>query len=157
MVDAPRAEPTSLAELHAAFLRSHGKIEGYAHRRFDHLHGHERDEAVAEVVARAWSDYHRLFTQGREIEGKRGGIAVFAAKTVASGRRLVSESVNDVMSPAGRAGYKLGEPREHESVDDESPADQVALNVDFQEWLASLDERLRSVALHLAEGKTNAE
>ena len=48
MIDAPPTEPKSLAELHATFLESHGKIEGHAHRRFDHLHGDERDEAVAE-------------------------------------------------------------------------------------------------------------
>ena len=151
------AEPTSLAELHAAFLESHGKIEGHAHRRFDHLHGDEREEAVAEVVARAWSDYHRLFTQGREIEGKRGGIAIFAAKTVASGRRLVSESVNDVMSPAGRAGHSLGEPRDHEAVDHESPADQAILNADLAEWMRGLDPTLREVARLLSEGKMNEE
>ncbi len=155
MIAAPPAEPQTLAELHELYMQSHGKIEGHAHRRFDHLHGHDRDEAVAETVARAYSDYHRLFTQGRQIEGKRGGIAVFAAKTVASGRRLVSESVNDVISPAGREGRKVGEPREHECVNDESPAEKAAFSVDMQEWLAGLDPRLRVVAELLATGLTN--
>ncbi len=91
------------------FLESLGKIEGHAHKRFLYLHGDDLDEAVAESVALAWSANHRLFTQGREIEGKRGGIAIFSRKSVASGGRLVGQQpVNDVMGSAERHGHNLG-------------------------------------------------
>src|SRR4051794_27306123 len=89
-------------ELHALYLESHGKIEGHAHNRFSRLHGDERDEAVAETVAIAYQNYHRLFHQGRDItDSLRAGTAVFAARQAASGGRLVGQQpVRDVMSPA---------------------------------------------------------
>jgi hypothetical protein len=151
-------EPTSLEELQAAFLESLGKIEGHARRKFNYLHGDDLDEAVAETVALAWAAYHRLFLQGRAIEGKRGGVAIFSAKSVASGGRLVGQHpVNDVMSPAGRAGHCLGEPREHESVDDESPAELAAFRADLEEWLAGLDGRKQEIVSELMDGHNTVE
>lgn len=150
--------PDDLAALHESFLKSLPLIQGHAHRRFNHLHGDDREEAVAEVVALAWQAYHPLFTQGRAIEGKRGGIAIFSGKSVASGGRLVGQHpVNDVMSPAGRAGHCVGEPRESEWVDEDSPADQAIVNVDFEAWLESLDDRRREVATALASGYNTAD
>ena len=49
------------------------------------------------------------------------------------------------------------EPRLDESVDDEDPAEQGGLNVDFREWMDSLDPVLHRVAMLLQEGKTLAE
>lgn len=154
-----RDQPSDLAELHALYLQSHGKIEGRAHNRFSRLHGDERDEAVAETVAIAYQNYHRLFRQGREItDSLRGGTAAFAAKQVASGGRLVGQQpVKDVMSPARRHGHNLGAPRDYEAMDHDRPAEQAALNVDLAAWLATLDDTLRAVALLLKEGKTNEQ
>ncbi len=158
MSDAPPTEPASIEELQAAFLQSLGKIEGHACRKFNYLHGDDLDEAVAETVALAWAAYHRLFTQGRAIEGKRGGVAIFSAKSVASGGRLVGQHpVNDVMSPAGRAGHCVGEPREHESVDDESPAELATFRVDLEAWLDGLDERKQEIVGQLVEGHNTVE
>ena len=102
--------------------------------------------------ATAWAPYHTKFSGGHYR-----GVAIFSAKSVASGGRLVGQNpVNDVMSPAGRA-HRLGEPHESEWVDDASPADQAALNVDFEEWLKTLDDRRREVAEQLASGLNTVE
>lgn len=154
MYHVPVPDTPDIEELHTIYLQSHGKIEGHAHNRFSRLHGAERDEMVAEVVARAYSDYHRRHFQGKEITPEiRGGIAKYAAKTVASGRRLVAESVKDVMS----RGHSLGEPREHEAAHDEPIEDGVALRLDMQEWLKTLPTLLREVARMLSEGQTHLE
>jgi hypothetical protein len=158
MSDAPPTEPASIDELQAAFMESYGKIEGHARRKFNYLHGDDLDEAVAETVALAWAAYHRLFIQGRAIEGKRGGVAIFSAKSVAFGSQLVGQHpVNDVMSPAGRAGHCLGPPREDEWVDDESPAALATFRVDLEEWLSGLDDRPRAVAEQLLSGLNTVE
>jgi hypothetical protein len=80
---------------------------------------------------------------------------------VRSGRGLVGQpSINDVMSPRARfrhGFHSVGEPREHERTDNASPAEQAVANVDFGEWLNTLDEKRREIASALASGLNTAD
>ena len=118
-------------------------------------------EAVAEVVAIAWKGYLDLSLRGENVEKLLGKIVWYAAQCVRSERFFVGQSpANDVMSPRAqfRHGHRsVGEPREHERADNASPAEQAASNVDFREWLQTLDGKRREIVLALTSGLNSAD
>jgi DNA-directed RNA polymerase specialized sigma24 family protein len=145
------------------------KIEEAARFSFRALNRSDRDEAVADVCAAAWSAWFGLIKRGENpLEVGPIGILNNAIKYVRHGRR-----VGNPGSGRGRTdlwqrktqrlgGFKLvsladaqrdGTIRAWVASNHRStPATHAAFLIDFQDWLGRLSERRRQSALLLAEG-----
>lgn len=121
------------------------KMEKVLRFRMRGLRGERKDEAMAEALAVCWKAYLRFEELGRDTTPLVNKIAEYAARGVLSDKHLK----RDVMTVRHR--------RSMEAVDSDSPAEQAAANIDFNEWLDGLDERERIAALAFAEGRDNTE
>jgi DNA-directed RNA polymerase specialized sigma24 family protein len=155
----PRNRPT---DPHAGCLAILPVIE--AHARFAHRHlarYHDREDAVAEIIAVAWSWYIRLVQRGKDPAAFPTALASFAVRHVRSGRRLAgTEPARDALSPLAqqRRGFTISPLPAGSSLDgnvfDEvlhdntrSPVpDQVWFRLDFPRWLETLSERKRAIS-----------
>ena len=159
-------ERSDLTCVRQEFAEAFPRIEGLASAQHFRLRGERKEEAVAETVAIAWSEYSKLALAGRDVVRLLGKIVEFAAMRVRCGRGLTNpEPMRDVMSARARFrhGYRVAsiplsdrEEADPEILDamhgEDSPADAAALNVDFDEWLGTLDDRRRGIAEQLASG-----
>ena len=140
-------------------------MEGLASAQHCRLRRERKEEAVAETVAIAWSEYRKLALAGRDVVRLLGKIVEFAAMRVRCGRGLTNpEPIRDIMSARARFrhGYRInslpvGEEETAPEVADamgeeDSPADRAVLNADFEAWLETLDGTRREVAELLASG-----
>ena len=129
----------------------------------------ERDEAVADVLAAAWSAWHGLIRRGKDpLEVGPYGILTNAIRYVRNGRRVGNPgSGRGRMDPWQRkaqrlGGFKIvslaaaqreGDLRAWVAGDQRStPGDNAAFLIDFSEWLDRLPERRRRSAELLAQG-----
>ncbi len=165
MLHAP-LESTDLADIQQSFADAYPRIEGLASAQHCRLRGERKEEAVAETVAIAWSEYRKLALAGRDVVKLLGRIIEFAAMRVRCGRGLTNpEPIRDVMSSRTRFRHRYSiasmplsdrEDANPEILDamrgEGSPADQAVVNVDFEEWLETLDDRRREIAEKLASG-----
>jgi DNA-directed RNA polymerase specialized sigma24 family protein len=140
----------------------------------------EREEAVAEAQAAAWSAWHGLLRRGKDpVAVGVCGIANYCVRYVRNGRRIGNRhrgrSAMDVWNPraqkkSGHAllqlgpGGKVDQGGEREAwrdwiIDDNrtTPADQAIFRLDFATWLGGLPPKKRRVAELLAEGHGTGE
>ncbi len=132
------------------------------------------EEALAEVVAAAWSAWHGLIRKGKDpLAVGVTGIANNAIRYVRNGRRVGNTSCGpgamDVFRKAQKArdfkvvsldsndqfipGSLVGTWKEWLACDHRvGPADEACFRLDFSAWLADLPEKKRRVAESLAEG-----
>jgi hypothetical protein len=143
--------------------------------RLRHLRGEKKEEESAEALALTWQYYLRKRERGDDPMPFITKIAEYGARHVNRGGRLAGhQTTKDAMSRVAkhRTGHSVQtiHPKEDGEMAPEvlsaltnrgaSPADQAALNIDFQEFLDELDQidpRYRPVALQLASGMTGDE
>src|SRR5262245_44438892 len=135
-------DPTP-ACLHAAFLVILPRIEQHGQVCFRHLSCPDRkQEAIAEMVALCWLWFTRLARQGRDATEFPSALAVFAARAVRCGRRLVGqERSKDVLSP--RAQYLRGFTVEHLPASTRRCHEGLYASVGGQRRMDAFEERLR--------------
>jgi hypothetical protein len=146
-------------------------IEGYARRVFRTFSPDTREEAVAEAVAAALVAYVSLVRRGREELAYPAPMAIYAVKSVLSGRHVGgSYTTLDVMSRAAQYHHgfrvesidrptKPTHPRWREALVEHSvptPADQAAFRIDFGDWFADQTARDRKMIDSLAAGERSS-
>jgi hypothetical protein len=136
---------------------------------FRHLRcPHERAEAQAEMVALAWHWFVRLAHRDKNPDAFATVLASFAARAVASGRRLCGqEPAKDVLSPLAQQRHGFAVQRLHpscapprspweEAVKDNAQTPvpkQVVFRVDFPAWRATQTDRDRQIIDRLMVGE----
>jgi hypothetical protein len=165
----------SLCVAQEQFTAHLSAVEVAARYAFHRRSRQDREEAVAEATAAAWSAWHGLILKGKDplavgVTGiannairyvrngrrvgnttcGRGAMDVFHRRAQAAcGFRVVSLDSNDQFIP----GWLVGTWKEWLACDHRvGPADEAAFRLDFSAWLAGLPERKRWVAELLAEG-----
>lgn len=150
------------------FLQLLPFIRRYARQSFCNLKAEAREEAVQEVVANSFATYRRLIERGKTDAIAATPLARFAVAQVRDGRRVGGRlNVKDVSSEycQGHKGIELksleqlvatSEAWEEILVEDRSttPADIVAIRLDFGSWLETLSQQNRQVAEVLSTGET---
>ena len=146
-------------------------VEDAARYAFRRRRRQDREEALAEARAAAWSAWHGLIRQGKDpVEVGVTGIANNAIRNIRQGRRIGNRTCGrgamDVQHPRVRralglrvvafaelAGPPVGSWRDWLAEDNRvTPADEAIFHLDYQAWLAGLAEPKRRVAELLAEG-----
>jgi hypothetical protein len=145
------------------------KIKEAARFSFRGLNPCDRDEAVADVCAAAWSAWSGLIKRGRNpLEVGPIGILNFAVKYVRSGRRVGNPGAGrgrmDLWNHRTRRALSIrlislasarrqGELRSWVANNHRStPADHAVFLIDFEDWLGRLSERRRLSAELLSQG-----
>jgi hypothetical protein len=161
----------SLTHAQQQFTATLAAVDNAARFAFRGRRRQDREEAVAEARAAAWSAWHGLIRKGKNpIEVGIHAIARHAIGYVKSGRKLGNPTsgrgARDVWHPRARralglrvvsfeelAGPPPGSWREWLAEDNRvSPADQACFRLDFAAWLGGMPEKKRRVAELLAEG-----
>src|SRR4051812_1817121 len=165
----------SLSAVHQQFEAALPAVTDAARYAFRRRRPQDRDEAIADARAAAWSAWHGLIARGKDpVEVGVHGIAANAVRYVRNGRRvrhrgggrgsmdgchpraqavrdfkLVGiDAVEDPVAPAPAEPWRQWLAEDNRV----SPADEAAFRIDFAAWLANLPERKRRVAELLAEG-----
>ena len=160
--------PTAV-QLQNRFLAVMPRIERHARIYFRHLKcPQQHDEALAECLALAWWWFVRLVRRGKNPEEFISVLADFAARAVASGRRLCrQEKVNEVLSPVAqrRHGFTVqrlhahcpppGSPWQDAVWDNTqtSVPEQVIFRVDFPIWRSRRTKRDQRIIDRLLLGE----
>jgi hypothetical protein len=164
----------SLTRAQQQFTAHLSAVDNAALFAFRRRRWQDREEALAEARAAAWSAWAGLLRRGKNpVEVGVTGIANNAIRYVRNGRRVGNTSCSpgamDVFRRAQKArdfkvvsldsndqfipGSLVGTWKEWVACDHRvGPADAAAFRVDFSAWLAGLPERKRRVAELLAEG-----
>src|SRR4051812_29466693 len=165
----------SLSAVHQQFEAALPAVTDAARYAFRRRRPQDRDEAVADARAAAWSAWHGLIARGKDpVEVGVHGIAANAIRYVRNGRRVGHRGGGrgsmDVYHPRAQAvrGFQLvgidtiEEPNTLDSSESwrqwvagdnrVSPADEAAFRLDFAAWLANLPTRKRQMAGLLVEG-----
>jgi hypothetical protein len=161
----------SLVAAQEQFTATLKAVEDAAQYAFHRRRRQDREEAVAEATAAAWSAWYGLLKRGKNpLAVGVTGIANNAIRYVRNGRRVGNTTCGrgamDIQHPRVRrdqglrvvsfaelAGPQVGSWRDWLAEDNRvSPADQAIFHLDYQAWLAGLTERKRRVAELLAEG-----
>jgi DNA-directed RNA polymerase specialized sigma24 family protein len=162
----------SLVAAQEKFTATLKAVEDAARYAFRRRRRQDREEAVAEATAAAWSAWHGLIGKGKDPVGVGvTGIANNAVRYVRNGRRIGNRTCGgrgdmDIWHPRVRralglrvasfeelAGPSAGSWRDWLVCDHRvGPAAEAAFRVDFADWLAGLPEKKRRVAVLLAEG-----
>jgi hypothetical protein len=161
--------------VHQQFAGALPAIVAAAEFAFRRRRRQEREEAVAEVRAAAWSAWHGLLERGKDpLAVGIWGIAANACRYVRNGRRIGNRhrgrGAMDVHHPRAqkRDGFRVisldakdelipgmghQDWREWLAADNRcTPADEAAFRIDFATWLDALPPRKRQMAALLAEG-----
>jgi hypothetical protein len=145
------------------------KIREAARFAFRALNASDRDEAVADVCAAAWSAWHGLIKRGKDpMEIGPYGIMTNAIRYVRNGRRVGNPGSGrgriDLWNHRAQKALGLrlvslasaqeeGELRAWVANDYRStPADHAAFLIDFEDWLGRLSGRRRRSAELLSQG-----
>ena len=164
----------SLTHAQQQFTDHLSAVDNAARFAFRRRRRQDREEAVAEARAAAWSAWAGLLRRGKDpVEVGVHAIANNAIRYVRNGRRVGNTSCGpgamDVFRKAQKArdfkvvsldsndqfipGWLVGTWKEWLACDHRvGPADAAAFRVDFAVWLAGLPEKKRWVAELLAEG-----
>jgi hypothetical protein len=159
----------TLAQLQARFLAVMPRIETHARFYFRHLKcPHQREEALAECLALAWSWFVRLVQRGKNPEAFISVLADFAARAVSSGRCLCGhQKAKEVLSPVAQRRHGFTVQRLHlyaypphglweQAIHDNTQTpviDQVVFRVDFSAWLQTQTKRDRRLIERLLVGE----
>ena len=163
--------PIAFQKPFEALLPQLKEAAGFAFRK---RNPDDREEAIADVCAAAWSAWHGLIQRGKNpLEVGPTGILNNAIRYVRNGRRIGNRSCGrGRMDPWNWRAQKargfclvsLGSARaegelkawvahDHRS----TPADHAAFLIDFGQWLERLSERRRRSAELLAQGYATSE
>ena len=164
----------SLVAAQEQFTATLKAVEDAARYAFRCRRRQDREEAVAETTAAAWSAWAGLLRRGKDpLAVGITGIARNAIRYVRNGRRVGNTSCGpgamDVFRKAQKArdfkvvsldsndqfipGSLVGTWKEWLACDNRvGPADEAAFRVDFAAWLTGLPGRKRQIAELLAEG-----
>jgi hypothetical protein len=153
MTNAFGSPVTVVSELQARFLAVLPRIERHARIFFRWVRcWQQREDRVAETIGLAWKWFRRLAERGRDARQFVGVLARYAARAVATGRRLCGQECSrDVLSPSlqQRRGFSIhrlpdySTLRSHpvaEALQDNTRTEvpeQVAFRCDFPVWRAS--------------------
>ena len=146
-------------------------IDNAARFAFRRRRRQDREEALAEARAAAWSAWAGLLRRGKDpVEVGVTGIAANAVRNVRQGRRIGNRNCGrgamDIQHPRVRramglrvvafdelAGPRVGSWCDWLAEDNRvTPADQAIFHLDYQAWLAGLAEPKQRVAELLVEG-----
>jgi hypothetical protein len=157
---------SQLQEWQVRFLKILPRIQQLASVAFRRCETELRQELVAEATGYCYCAYHRLVQLEREHHAHPTTLVRFAVKRVGSGLQIgCSRNRFDVMSRYSRlrSGLRVQSLTGHttdggwrELVPEStraSPADMAALRVDFAQWLCTLSQRDREIALLLGAGE----
>jgi hypothetical protein len=164
----------SLVAAQEKFTATLSAVEDAARYAFRRRRRQDREEALAEARAAAWSAWHGLIRKGKDpLAVGVTGIANNAIRYVRNGRRVGNTSCGpgamDVFRKAQKArdfkvvsldsndqiirGWLVGTWKEWLARDHRvGPADTAAFRVDFAVWLTGLPGRKRQIAELLTEG-----
>jgi hypothetical protein len=142
-------------------------VQTHARICFRHLRAGDREEAIANTTAFAWSSFLSLAQQGRLEVAFPSTLATYAVRATSSGRLFgYGQSSTDALNPLAhrRHGFAM------ESIGDTEswrkslaaprrvcPADQAVFNLDFEAWLKGLNRRLRRIVAMLVAGWRTSE
>jgi hypothetical protein len=149
-----------------SFLAMLPSIRRQARVAFRYLRAEAREDAIAEVVAKALVAYARLVQSGRQSLAYPTVLARYAVRQFLAARRVgTSMNCQDVYSPAAQRRFGFTVKRLYEEQQDAeawveatmedtrtSVPDQAAFRIDFPEWLANQSPRARQIAELLAVG-----
>ena len=150
------------------FLDLLPSIQRFARNSFSNLDPEAREEAVQEVVANSFATYRRLIERGKTEVIAPKPLARFAIAQTRDGRQVGSRlNCHDVSSRycRNRRGISVQHLQQIDSasgswkeilVEDRSstPANIVAIRLDFQSWLETLSQGHRQIAEKLSTGET---
>jgi len=166
----------SLPDVHQAFVSALPRMDNTIRYAFRRWPKQDRQDALAETRAAAWSAWSGLIRRGRDpVAVGVVGIVNNAIRYVRNGRRIGNrqgggQGAMDVNHPRAqkRCGFKVfnldsnaervtegfrDSWREWAVVDNRcTPAEQAAFRLDFAGWLVSLPARKRQMAELLVEG-----
>ena len=161
----------SLVAAQEQFTATLKAVEDAARFAFRRYRRQDREEAVAEARAAAWSAWTGLLRRGKDpLAVGVTGIANNAVRNVRQGRRIGNRTCGrgamDIQHPrvhralglrvvsfADLAGPQIGSWRDWLAEDNRvTPADEAIFFLDYQAWLAGLPEKKRRVAELLAVG-----
>ena len=164
--------PASANHWQTRFLTMLPNIHTRARVAFCGMDAEARQDAISEVVARAYLDYARLVERNMEHVAFPSVLAGYAIRQYLSGRR-VGTKVNsgDVHSKTaqrknGHELVEIGSPGEQNAggwqeilVENRltPPPDQAAFRIDFSTWLNTLIDRDRQIAEELAVGESGKD
>jgi hypothetical protein len=168
-----RPSVLSLHALHAGFLTIWPRIELHGRIYFRHVRcPHQKDDAIAEMVALSWYWYVGLAQRGKDATRFPRALATFAARAVRAGRRVCGqEPARDVLSPTAQRRHHFaverlpdfsplaGGPLAEALVDNTQtpPPEQAAFRCDFPVWLQSRCERDRRLVELLMTGERTSD
>ena len=168
MINCPHPLTTDAAALRAVFLSILPRLELHGRIAFCALRADQREEALAEMLALAWTWFVRLANRGRDAARFPSMVATFAARAVKSGRRLCGqEKAHDVLSATAQRRYDFRVEQLPENtvpcrnllrdaLADNTvtpPDEQVAFRLDFAAWLITRTQRDQHVAADLMLGE----
>ena len=154
---------------HARFVEMLPRIRRFGSYIFRHEHRSERDDLIAEVVARAYLSFARLVERNMVEVAFPTALARYACKQIRAGRRVGNRcDMRDLMSSRAKKqgvlihGLWEQDERGHWeelAVEDKRtrPADVAACRIDFRAWLATLSVRNRRIAEALAVGTSTTD
>jgi hypothetical protein len=161
----------SLTTAHQEFENALPAILAAARYAFRRWRFQDREEAIAETTAAAWSAWHGLLARGKNAsEVGVTGIAQNACRYVKNGRRVgnrhCGRGAMDIWHPRVQreCGLKIvsfdSSPRGRREawkdwivIDNRvRPSAEAAFRLDFATWLDRLPARKREMALMLSEG-----
>jgi DNA-directed RNA polymerase specialized sigma24 family protein len=171
MIDCKELAPVQPAGWQLGFLELLPAIHRQLGFAFRVLPRHDRQEAVQEAVANAFVAYVRLVEQGKQSVAYATPLARYAVRQMRAGRRIGGQlNGRDVLSEycQQRQGVKLESLTEQDPrhgqwkerlVEDHraTPADLVAIKLDFQAWLDSLPAQRRAITETLASGESTRQ
>jgi DNA-directed RNA polymerase specialized sigma24 family protein len=166
-----RFEVQELVPWRQRFVNMLPLIVSYVARAFRLLRPEERDEAVQEAVAGAFTAYAGLVERGKENLAFPSVLARFSAAQVRAGRRVAGKlNIQDVSSVHCQRSkrIRLGRLDRFDPVegcwkeaiveDLRTPvADQACFRIDLPAWLKTLPRRDRKIAEALSEGRSTTE
>jgi hypothetical protein len=163
------SESQRLEALHHRFLAILPRIQLRGRIAFCHLKcPHQKDEAMAEMVALTWKWFVRLVQRNKDAAQCSSALAAFAARAVHSGRRLNGrEKSKDALSPQAQqrhrfrvsplpgcsslAAHILTDALRDNTV--ASPDQQACFRIDFKSWTCNLCYRDQRILVDMAVGE----
>jgi hypothetical protein len=170
--------PPSHAQLHDRFLELLPRLERHGRIFFRGLKAHQKEEAIADMVALAWKWFGRLAERGKDVGQFPTAFVSWVARAVNQGRRLTGqESAKEVLNPEaqrrhsfrvlslptsprssiprldaephGRCMPEALEERLRDNTRTPVP-EQAAFRIDWPAWLTTIAERDRRLLEDLA-------
>ena len=121
---------------------------------------HDRDEAIAEMIANSYIAYDSLVKRNKEVYSTP--ISNYAVKHYFSGRRVTGMSATDVCADRTqllqRSSVFTNQDMEmYLCSKTHRPSTIASFNIDFEKWVQSLDIRMKNILFALLQGYSTGE